>query len=566
MNPELLWQQALERHARDDPAGTAKLCRKVLARDAGHAGAAHLLAMLLAKSGRLNDALDTVDKAAAFNGEDVRLLALSGYLLQSAGRHGEAIVRYDRSLSVEAAQPEAWNNRGAALQSLGRLEEAMESFAAALALAPQHDGALYNHATALLELNRTEEALAAFDQVVVRLPNHAEAWNNRGIAQQRLERLDAALADFSRAVAFRPDHAEALYNRGVVLEDMHRSREALASLERALAARPDYPQAWVKRGVSLQRLQRFDEALASHVQALALRPDDAEALKHMASVLCESGRVENGFAVYARHAALMAATVPPTAPHKIRHDAEQQAYLAQETGRLVDVAGELYLADGGRVAGGAVNPDTGGAAARWVASRPQIVVIDDILTPAAFDGLRRFCLGSTVWRRAYDGGYLGALPEQGFACPLLAQIAGELRASYPAIFSNHPLHYLWGFKYDASLSGIELHADKAAVNVNFWLTPDEANLDPGSGGLVVWDAAAPQDWDFRRYNGDTQACRAFLRDGNAKAVTIPYRANRAVIFDSDLFHETDVIAFRDGYLNRRINVTLLYGRRTAENR
>ena len=47
----------------------------------------------------------------------------------------------------------------------------------------------------------------------------------------------------------------------------------------------------------------------------------------------------------------------------------------------------------------------------------------------------------------------------------------------------------------------------------------------------------------------------------AQPITIPYRCNRAVIFDSDLFHETDVISFAEGYENRRINVTLLYGRR-----
>ena len=40
---------------------------------------------------------------------------------------------------------------------------------------------------------------------------------------------------------------------------------------------------------------------------------------------------------------------------------------------------------------------------------------------------------------------------------------------------------------------------------------------------------------------------------------MPYRSNRAVIFDSDLFHETDKISFQDGYCNRRINITLLYG-------
>jgi len=44
-------------------------------------------------------------------------------------------------------------------------------------------------------------------------------------------------------------------------------------------------------------------------------------------------------------------------------------------------------------------------------------------------------------------------------------------------------------------------------------------------------------------------------------VTIPYRCNRAVVFDSDLFHETDAIRFKEGYLNRRINVTFLYGDR-----
>ena len=36
-----------------------------------------------------------------------------------------------------------------------------------------------------------------------------------------------------------------------------------------------------------------------------------------------------------------------------------------------------------------------------------------------------------------------------------------------------------------------------------------------------------------------------------------------MIFDSDLFHKGDNITFKDGYLNHRINVTMLYGRREA---
>jgi hypothetical protein len=81
------------------------------------------------------------------------------------------------------------------------------------------------------------------------------------------------------------------------------------------------------------------------------------------------------------------------------------------------------------------------------------------------------------------------------------------------------------------------------------------------GGLVIWDIAAPLDWDFSKYNNNETAIRRFLAERGASSVTVPYRENRAVIFDSDLFHETDSTAFKNGYTNRRMNITLLYGRR-----
>ena len=89
---------------------------------------------------------------------------------------------------------------------------------------------------------------------------------------------------------------------------------------------------------------------------------------------------------------------------------------------------------------------------------------------------------------------------------------------------------------------------------------DDANLDPDRGGLTVWNEAIPSDWKTQRYIGDTAACKAYLARVGAKSVTIPYRCNRAVVFASNLFHETDRMHFKDGYTNRRINITMLYGR------
>ena len=97
----------------------------------------------------------------------------------------------------------------------------------------------------------------------------------------------------------------------------------------------------------------------------------------------------------------------------------------------------------------------------------------------------------------------------------------------------------------AALEGIGIHADEAAVNVNFWITPDEANLDPEGGGLVIWDKAAPLEWDFAKFNADESAAYDFLaKSGRQGRSRVPYRANRAVIFDSNLFHKTDTIPLR----------------------
>jgi hypothetical protein len=110
-----------------------------------------------------------------------------------------------------------------------------------------------------------------------------------------------------------------------------------------------------------------------------------------------------------------------------------------------------------------------------------------------------------------------------------------------------------------------MHADFAAVNVNFWLTPDDAMLDLDSGGMRIWDKEAPARWgpnDFNTADPETKTrIDEYLAAEGAQELVVPHRQNRVVIFNSDLFHRTDDIRFRDGFENRRINVTMLYGTR-----
>lgn len=333
-----------------------------------------------------------------------------------------------------------------------------------------------------------------------------------------------------------------------------------------LALRPGLADVHASLAATLFLQGRTEEAIAAFRRALEIAPDDSATLYKLANLLLRegnhAGRIAESFACFQRHARLTFGATPQADPaHRIRHDREQEEYLARSHGLK---QWQFHLADGERIGTPSVNAAHAAKAAQeWKDSSPHIIVIDDLLSQEALEKLRRYCLGSTIWRDTHPEGYLTAMPEHGLACPLIAQIDEDMRAAHPGILGQHQLRYLWAFKYDSRLKGVGTHADPSVVTFNFWITPDEANLDPEHGGLTVWNEAIPPDWKTQRYIGDTAACQAFLARRGAKSRTIPYRCNRAVVFASNLFHQTDRMHFKDGYTNRRINITMLYGRGQA---
>lgn len=596
MTPSSVFNNALTLHQQNKLPEAERFYHQELAVEPKNYHAWHRLAILYFQQRRSSDALAAVEKALKINPQIAEALMLQGVLLQATGRledaraaflsatvlkptnaeswynlgmiqnelncFEEAVAAFDKTLARQPAA-QAWHNHGIALLGLKRHAEALESFDRTIALVPDALPTLYSRGETLLELGRYQEAVAAFDQVLAHDPTVFAAWTNRGAAEQRSSQFTESLASYEKALALQPDFAPSWSNRANALWGLKRYEEALGGYDKALELAPNFVEAWIYRSAVLNAIQRFSESLASLDKALAIQPDNESALFARGAVLCESGRIAEGFSVYREHAERVYGPheffAPTDQAHKKRHDEEQRDYLAAEG----IVNGKYHFADGARVVAHAVNPHPN-AEAQWEQSNPKMVVIDDFLSAEALEGVRRYCWGSTFWQSTYAAGYLGAVPEHGFGCPLLAQIAEELQSRFPAIFACHGLRQLWAFKYDSSLTGINVHADMAAVNVNFWITPNEANLDPDHGGMVIWDTAAPLDWNFAKYNGDIAAARAFLASTAAKSHTVPYRANRAVIFDSDLFHETDVCTFKEGYVNRRINVTMLFGRRVAD--
>jgi Flp pilus assembly protein TadD len=465
---------------------------------------------------------------------------------------------------------------------------------------------------ALARLGRTDEAVKQLERAVALQPANVDAHLDLGGVHMRCRRPRAAERALRQAYQIAPKHPAVLSNLGGLLAAEGNVAEAMELLRRAVEAAPQSALARYNLGIALKSAGHLEEAIAQYRAALSLKPDYVEAWHNLGNALLDDGAVTDAAEAYEAATRIRRNTdAVPTgvdvfakvSPSKLRHDIEQQRYLL-EHGRVpagheavvadfeaalaalpanvrepastllpADLRARLapyynrmlYRPPAEREPGGAVNPrlDALDIERDYRRNAPGMTFVDDFLTPSALVSLRRFCLEATVWfENRYANGYLGAFLDDGFCCPLLLQIADELRLALPGIFGRHTLRKLWAFKYDSRLSGIPMHADFAAINVNFWVTPDDANLDPAGGGMTVWDREAPLEWDFAKYNNDQAALRRFLAATQARAIAIPHRQNRVVIFNSDLIHETAPLTFRDGYENRRINITMLYGKRS----
>lgn len=476
----------------------------------------------------------------------------------------QAKATAQRALTLDATHADIWLNLGIAEKCMGSHTEAMHClehalrFNPALAAAWMHKGWIY------IAQKRAADATACFKQAAQMDAEFAATWQadaciSLGALYYNSQQIEEAIAPYQQALASGQHTVQALQSLLIVFAELkhHQALTALISQHQA----------------SIQKDALCNELLGFYY----FNTDRLELAQH-----------------HFRQAALLSEHQPntnnpqewPVSKPRLRHDFEQlsllkarglqtplvqsaldvitrcqQAYSEQDQAALIQTIGAYqHLPD---------TPFTGNALGTndfqkiehdFMHNNPKLVVIDNFLSDAALLQLRQFCEEATVWKRSYPNGYLGSFMASGFCSPVILEIARQLKIAMPQVVGTQDLRQAWGFKYDQGMKGINLHADFARVNINFWLTPDDACLDNTTGGIVVYDTPPPNDWSFEKANADSDTIQQYLDFQQAKKVRVPYKMNRCVLFDSTYFHTTDDIHFKDGYENRRINCTLLFGK------
>jgi len=460
--------------------------------------------------------------------------------------------------------------------------------------------------------NNLRVAENLYKEVLKTKPNHADAYNNLGIVFEKLGQSQKAMSYFKKATEINPNYADAHYNLGKVFNELNEPQKAKGCYEKAIQIQPNYADAHNNLGNALKELGEHQKAISCYQNALKINPDLIEPQANIASIYI--GQLDDlKKAISTSHKTQETICKTSMFGHqgislyRFKHDLQQAEYLDSknykingidefleigskiikkkeniikdknfnqnillnhdEINKLLPYYKAYYIYKTPTISNGCINPDKNWQEIeeQYFNSYKQIIYIDDFLSNEAIKELREFCLISKIWTAEYKGKYLGTFSDRGFISPIHLQIAIELRQKLPKLFGKHKLGKFWAFKYDSKLGeGINVHADFAILNLNFWITPDEYNNNKNSGGLKVYDTPAPKDWTFQKYNRNTDEIYKFLNDSGSNCKNIPYRFNRAVLFNSDYFHETDKIDFKEGYESRRINVTYLFGNRLVK--
>ncbi len=518
-----------------------------------------------------------------------------------------AIIVDGTSLSARQALDHAVADHRA-----GRPGDAARVYKTILEAEPGNIDALYGLGHALLDQGAPDQAVQIFRRILSITPDQAFAHHNLGNALGACREIEQAASAYRQALEIDPEDGASAFELGNILADLGALEDAVAIYRRVLDLDADHIDARCHLGTTLKDLGRFDDAEATLRETLRRQPAHPKAHTQLGLTLVAKGRIEDAseiiLAPVRRYRAVAmggAGTIPNFTRDfdrvnrtKIRHDIEQLSYLLereriapnrkkllgeyQAVLESVPDGADLKLSElspspsavfkasynrmvhfdpPGALKAGALNPEQDFAAieAEFFDGDPAFACIDNLLSAEALADLRRFCMESTIWFQMTFSDELGTSLTNGFSCPLLFQISNELRANLPNIFGDNQLKFCWAYKYYKNLSGLDLHADSAAISINFWITPDEANLDDGSGGLEFWDRTAPKNFFGRPLDEQGEILKRVIDQPGARAFKLPYRCNRGAIFNSDVVHRTAELNFKDGYSNRRINITMMYG-------
>ena len=252
-NISSLYQQAYTFHRNSQFAEAETLYKQVIALQATHADAHHMLGLVCYQTNRMTEAVGHISQA-----------------LTIAPRHLDYL-----------------NNLGLAQRADKQFEAALRTFQQAILLQPKDLDVQLNLANTLLELQRFEEA-ATYYRRVLKVQHRedlrgalAHCLSNMGNQAHAAAQYAKAESCFLEAISLITTDAAFYYNLGNAQRELGKSAEAAKQYQKAIQYAPNDADAYNNLGNVQRELGQLDLAIASYEQALKINPQLYHAKVHL---------------------------------------------------------------------------------------------------------------------------------------------------------------------------------------------------------------------------------------------------------------------------------------------
>jgi tetratricopeptide (TPR) repeat protein len=244
-----------------------------------------LLGSLLAREGKIEEAIDRYDAALRIKPAYPEAHFFLGNALEQQGKTAEAIKEYRQVLWYKPMKEQTHILLGAALAKEKNYAEAILHAQQALKLNSESAVAHNNLARALHAQGRLEEAIEHYRAALKHDPGLAQAHNNLGALLLQKGELEAGIAEVREALKLNPGNPEIGHNLALGLNQQGRWGEAAELFATTMRRLPPDAKACYQFGVALEHLQRTQEAMGQYASALLMEADFPEALDRLSWIL-----------------------------------------------------------------------------------------------------------------------------------------------------------------------------------------------------------------------------------------------------------------------------------------
>jgi len=272
-----------------------------LPKEQNDAASLHREAVKFLQSGKFNEGIAKLKKAAKANPQSANILKDLGTACWQAGRPAEADKYYTEALKLGPQNAAVLSAAGAFRHEQGDCAEAEKLLLEAVRLRPEDPEALNNLGIVFLDTDRLDKAEKCIDRALIFNPLWVNALYNKGRILSVQKNYAQAEAVLRRVVQMAPGHAPALTFLGHVLRQAGKVHEAVPFMKRAVEIYPAGQDGWYALISLYEFLARLEDAEKAIAEARKHIPETPEFVFFEAQVARRRGGAKDALAIMEKY-------------------------------------------------------------------------------------------------------------------------------------------------------------------------------------------------------------------------------------------------------------------------